>query len=229
MSERDHESRRDEIAAFLIGALDPGEAAELERHLAGCPDCRAELRWLEPAAQLLPESVERVPPPPELRERILAQASSEIPPAPAAAGRERRPLLGGRRPIAGLAALALVVAAIAGYAIGGGSGGGVGTTTMLAGKPPGVMARMTREGDSATLRLANVHQLPDDRVLEAWVQRDGRVVPVRSLFVPDREGRASTTIPDLSGVDVVMVTAEPRGGSQRPTSAPMVTLEMSPS
>jgi anti-sigma factor RsiW len=229
VSKREHESRRDEIAALLVGALDPGEAAELELHLAGCPDCRADLRWLQPAAQLLPESVERVAPPPELRERILAQASSEIPMASAGAVRERRPLLAGRRPLAGLAALALVVAALAGYAIGGGSGGGAGTTTMVAGKPPGVTARMTREGDSAMLRLANVHQLPGDRVLEAWVRREGRVVPVRSLFVPDREGRASTMIPDLSGVDVVMVTAEPRGGSQSPTSAPMVTLKLSSS
>ena len=78
----------------------------------------------------------------------------------------------------------------------------------------------------ATLRLANVHQLPNDRALEAWVRRGGRVVAVRSLFVPDREGRASTTIPDLSGVDVVMVTAEPRGGSASPTSAPMVTVKL---
>jgi anti-sigma-K factor RskA len=88
------------------------------------------------------------------------------------------------------------------------------------------MVRMVREGDAATLRLANVHDLPPDRVLEAWVRRDGEVEPVRGLFVPDRRGRASAMIPDMQGVDAVMVTAEPRGGSEAPTSAPMVTARI---
>ena len=81
------------------------------------------------------------------------------------------------------------------------------------------------EGDSAaSLHLAHVHQLPPDKVLEAWVKRGGRIIPVRSLFVPDREGRAATELPGLSGADAVMVTAEPRGGSNVPTSTPMVKL-----
>ena len=56
-------------------------------------------------------------------------------------------------------------------------------------------------------------------MLEAWVQRDGEVEPVQALFVPDREGRASTELADMDGVEVVMVTTEPKGGSETPTSA----------
>jgi len=229
MSEREHESRRDEIAAYLLGALEPEEAASLERHLAtGCVDCRAELRWLEPAVQLLPESVERLQPPRELRARILAEAQAEAgrsAPKPA-----RGRFLSGRRPLAGLAALALVAAAVAGYAIrGNDSSGGRATTVVAAGRAPGVTARMVREGDAATLHLANVDRLPPGMVLEAWVRREGEVEPVLGLFVPDREGRATAMIADMRGVDAVMVTAEPRGGSRAPTSPPMVTLEMSPS
>jgi anti-sigma-K factor RskA len=229
MSAREHESRRDEIAAYLLGALEPEEAASLERHLAtGCVDCRAELRWLEPAVQLLPESVERLEPPRELRARILAEAQAEAGrPAPKPA---RRPFLSDRRPLAGLAALALVAAAVAGYAIrGGGSSGGQATTVVAVGKAPGMTARMVRKGDAAILHLANVDRLPPGKVLEAWVRREGEVEPVRGLFVPDREGRATAMIADMRGVDAVMVTAEPRGGSRAPTSPPMVTLEMSPS
>ena len=59
MSETEHERWSDDVAAYLLGALEPGEAAELERHLAGCERCRAELRWLRPAVELLPETVER--------------------------------------------------------------------------------------------------------------------------------------------------------------------------
>jgi anti-sigma-K factor RskA len=228
MSEREHESRRDEIAAYLLGALEPDEAASLERHLAtGCVECRAELRWLEPAVQLLPDAVERVEPPRELRARILAEASSGI--GPASAKRERRPLFSGRRPLAGLAALALVLAALGGYALRNGNSGGEETSTVVAGRPPGVTAMMIREGNAATLRLSHVHQLANDRVLEAWVRREGEIHPVRGLFVPDRDGRATTTIPDMRGVEAVMVTAEPKGGSEAPTSVPMVTARIKPS
>ena len=77
MSENGHERRRDELAAYLLGALEPGEAAELERHLAGCEECRTELEWLRPAVQLLPESVQRVEAPPQLRGRLMEQVRSE--------------------------------------------------------------------------------------------------------------------------------------------------------
>jgi anti-sigma-K factor RskA len=82
------------------------------------------------------------------------------------------------------------------------------------------------EGDSGTLRLANVDPMPPNRVLEAWVQRDGDVSPVRGLFVPDRDGRATAMIPDMHGVEAVMVTSEPAGGSAAPTSSPLVTAKI---
>jgi hypothetical protein len=61
-------------------------------------------------------------------------------------------------------------------------------------------------------------------VLEAWVRRDGEVEAVPALFVPDGEGEASTRLGDLRGVDRVMVTAEPPGGSKAPTSAPIASV-----
>ena len=71
MSEMSHDAIRDELASYLLGALDPGELADLERHLAGCEDCRLELERLRPAALALPETVERVEPPPALRARVM--------------------------------------------------------------------------------------------------------------------------------------------------------------
>jgi anti-sigma-K factor RskA len=229
MSENGHERRSDEIAAFLLGALEPGEAAELERHLAGCEECRTELEWLRPAVQLLPESVQRVEPPRELRGRLMEQVRSEAEaPAP---HRSRRWSIGGwsLRPAAGLAALVLVVAAVAAYAIGSGDSsdsGGAKTTTVVEGHSPGVVAEVVRDGGSGTLHLANLHQLPSDKVLQAWVERDGRVVSAKTLFVPNQDGTASATIDDMEGVKTVMVTAEPRGGSVQPTSAPIVSVSI---
>jgi len=228
MSENGHDRHRDELAAYLLGALEPGEAAELERHLAGCEECRTELEWLRPAVQLLPESVERVEPPPQLRGRLMEQVRAE-----AASTPESRPArrwsIGGRslRPVAGLAAIVLVVAAVAAYAIGnGGSGGGGNSTTVVSGHSPGVVAQVVSDGDSGTLHLANLHRLPPDEVLQAWVQRGERVESAKTLFVPNQDGTASATIDDMDGVSTVMVTAEPRGGSVQPTSKPIASVSM---
>jgi len=65
-------------------------------------------------------------------------------------------------------------------------------------------------------------------VLEAWVQREGEVEAVPALFVPNDEGNASTVIEDMDGVEVVMVTHEPKGGSETPTSDPIVAMKVQP-
>lgn len=246
MNEIGHERWSDDLAAYLLGALEPADAAELEHHLEGCGRCRAEMRWLEPAVRRLPEAVERLEPPPRLRDRLMAEVRADAAEAEARMEAEtggyrnrsepasdRQPVAGwlrrlgsgtyGWRPLAGLAALALALVAFAGYEVGNGGSGG-GEETISAGKAPGVTATMVRKGDGGTLRLAGVHRLPEDRVLEAWVQRDGEVEAVPALFVPDHEGRASTAIEDMNGVEVVMVTTEPEGGSEQPTGEPIVTI-----
>ncbi len=226
-----HEGRREEIAAYMLGALSPGEAAELERHLAECAECRAYVGSVRPVVDLIPESVERFEAPPRLRAAILEQVHAEAGlPAPAS---ERSPLFPGRRglrslrPILVAGVAALMLAAVAGYAIRGGDSvnGGL-STVATSGRPPGVTAEVTREGSSGTLALANVSDLPEGKVLEAWVQRDGKIAPAGDLFIPDEEGDAVATIEDMSRVEAVMVTAEPRGGSEAPTSTPIVTLTM---
>jgi hypothetical protein len=228
----DHSRWDEDLAAYALEALEPGEATEFERHLAGCERCQGELRWLAPAVRTLPESVERQEPPSRLRENLMAEVRAD---ARRAAGgspaRERRSLLpewlreGRLRLAAGFAVVLLAVAAVAGYEIGKGGGEG-GASTVVSHQPGGVTAAMVREGDGGTLQLAGVHQLPPGKVLEAWVRREGEVEPVPALFVPDREGSASTTIADMSGVDTVMVTEEPQGGSKQPTSEPIATMSV---
>lgn len=222
MSEMSHDAIRDELASYLLGALDPGELADLERHLAGCEDCRLELERLRPAALALPETVERVEPPPALRARVMEEVSADAAAVPRRSpARLLRP--GGLRVAAGLAVFALLAAIAVGYAIRGVEMDG-GATTVVAGKAPGVTAEMVSEGDTGTLRLANVEQLPPDEVLQAWVQRGGVVESAGVLFEPDPKGDAAAAIDDISGVEVVMVTVEPRGGSVAPTSKPLIKV-----
>jgi len=231
MSADDHNCWSEDLAAYALEALEPGEAAEFERHLAGCERCQAELRWLVPAVQSLPESIERQEPPRRLRESLMAEVRADARAEGGSPARERRGLLpewlrGTKMQLAtGFAVVLLAVAAVAGYEIGkGGSGGKGGASTVVSHQPGGVTAAMVREGDGGTLKLAGVHQLPPGKVLEAWVQREGKVEAVPALFVPAREGRASTMIADMSGVDTVMVTEEPQGGSKQPTSEPIATM-----
>lgn len=230
MNESGHERHRDDLAAYLLGALEPGEAAELERHLAGCEECRSELEWLRPAVQQLPESVEWVEPPRELRENLMTQVRAEAKTGAEGAARSpgrKRGLRGwALRPATGLAALVLVVAAVVAFAISGGGSGGGNATTTFTGRSPGVTAEMVSSGDTGTLHLANLHQLPPDEVLQAWVEREGQVESAKTLFVPNQDGTASATIDDMHGVTTVMVTAEPRGGSAQPTSAPIVSVSI---
>lgn len=119
--------------SFVLGALPADEAEAVRQHLAACPEAHAEVAELGAAVPALFETVEAVPPPAGLKERILAAAAAErgaaevsLQGAPATVDTRRtaRPYpsveverrgfdLGAllRRPLwAGLAAAALVVA-----------------------------------------------------------------------------------------------------------------------
>ncbi len=221
MNGSEHTQWSEDLAAYMLGALEPGEAAGFERHLEGCERCQAELRWFEPAVQTLPESIERQKPPRSLRENLMAEVQADVRPA-----KRPRPRWSWR-PAVAFATMVLVVAAVAGYEIGKGGGGEEGgTSTVLSSRQHGIEVKMVREGSGGTLHLAGVHQLPPKKVLEAWVRREGKVEAVPALFVPDRKGQASTTIEDMSGVDTVMVTEEPQGGSEEPTGIPIVTMSV---
>jgi hypothetical protein len=87
---------------------------------------------------------------------------------------------------------------------------------------------MVRNGAAGTLHLARVEELPPDRVLQAWVRRGERVQATGSPFVPSPDGTATTVIDDMSDVNAVMVTVEPRGAhGTEPTSAPLVNVPVS--
>jgi len=233
MSEIEHKRWHEELSAYLLGALEPGEAESLERHLESCERCREELRWLAPARDALPETASRMQPPPELRVRLLADVREDARRAAGAAGArpgllERlRDFAGPRwRPLAAGAAVLLIVAAVVGYEIGSnGSEGGGNPVTVESNEPSGLVAAVSMEGtENGRIELSNVSPLPPDKVLEAWLERDGEVEAVPMLFVPNGKGEAATTLGDMRGVTTVMVTAEPPGGSEAPTSEPIATV-----
>ena len=60
-----------------------------------------------------------------------------------------------------------------------------------------------------------------------WVERDGEVVPV-SIFDVDTSGSGAAAVPEsLEDADAVMVTREPRGGSDgSPPRAPLLRVDV---
>jgi anti-sigma-K factor RskA len=223
MTTSDHNRWSEDLAAYMLGALDREEAAAFERHLEGCERCQEEKRWLEPALQTLPESVERAEPSKQLRQSLMAEVRADAREEAPAPSRSRRWIL---KPAMGFAVVALLVAGVVGYEVGrDGSGGEDGDST-ISRQFGEIGVTMVSEGEGGTLHLDGVHQLPPDKVLEAWVEREGEVEAVPALFVPDRHGRASTRIEDMGGVETLMVTEEPRGGSETPTGEPLMTMSV---
>ena len=229
----------------MLGVLDAEEARQLERHADDCDRCKNELRWLTPAVRALPETVNRETPPPQLRARLMAEVRADAAelagPEPAAASERggfgawlRGLNVGGLtyKPLAGFAAVILIVAAFAGYEVGNSGGGGGATNTQQFSvtppvkEPSGVTASVVRHGDRGMIKLTGVRTLPKGRVLEAWVQRGEEIKPVPALFVPDAKGNATTTIADLKGVEKVLVTREPAGGTKAPTSTPIAAVSL---
>ena len=65
----------DLAAAYVLDALDPGERAEYEVHLAGCDQCRTEVAELRETAASLRRAL-AAEPSPGLRDRVLAQVTA---------------------------------------------------------------------------------------------------------------------------------------------------------
>jgi anti-sigma factor RsiW len=222
----DHEHSRDEVAAYALDALPDTERSALESHLEGCAECRAYLRWLRPAEAAVATSVEQLKPPRGLRRAVLANARKvdREEPLPSRAG--PRSFLA-RPTVAAALAVTIAAALIGGYVL---RGSGTSTETVsaqaTAAAPSGLEAHLVREGDSGTLELTGLPLPKRGRVYEAWVRRSEDISP-STVFVPDRTGAAAVALPDqLQDADEVMVTREPAGGSQAPTTAPMLHVPL---
>jgi hypothetical protein len=234
VSPRDHERYREDVGAYLLGALPERERQAFERHLGGCRECREDVERLRPAADALPRSVEQLEPPPSLKASLMEavrEGGAEREPA----GRRRAGLvrLPWRiRPAVAWAAAALLVA------VGVASGFGIArslddTRTVTAqvdrAQILGASARLSLPDggdDGAILRVAGMPSPGRGRVYQAWVQRDGQVAPAPTFEV-GRGGAGAVAVPgDLSDAEAVLVTRERRGGARVPSEDPVVTARL---
>jgi anti-sigma-K factor RskA len=238
VSAHDDEHLREDAAAWLLGALGDEEAQDFEQRLEHSAAARAEVEALREAADALPYAVEPVGPPPELRDRIMAIVESEAELLHATAATADRPPPPQRRrwswlrpaPLAA-AACALVLAGVVAGVLIAGSGSEPARTVAAqvsgAGMPD-ARGRLEIADGKAELVVDGMGAAPSGHVYQVWVLHEGETEPVPgALFDVDRDGHGTTALPDVDDVTTVMVSVEPEGGSEHPTTDPVLEASLS--
>jgi anti-sigma-K factor RskA len=235
MSASEHHTAFDNLGAFALGALPDDERELVADHIESCPICAEDAASLQRAATRLMDIVPSLEPSPAVRDRIMAIVEPEAALLRAANAprsqprRERRRFAATFAPsslrwVAAGAAL-LAIGAALGSTLPGGDAGSPATRTLDAQVGHGHAWVETDHG-RAQLVVNDLPAPPAHKVYEVWIQHGSE--PARpdasnlrnALFVV---GSGKIDIPaHLEPGDRVMVTAEPAGGSQQPTSIPVV-------
>jgi anti-sigma-K factor RskA len=71
----------------------------------------------------------------------------------------------------------------------------------------------------------NMPSVPEDKTCQIWVIK-GDVPKSSGLFQPDGNGTATPISNSIRKADVIAVTVEPAGGSEQPTSDPVLLAEL---
>ena len=227
--------------AYALNALTPSESLRFEDHLADCESCVQEVRGFTETSALLASATAQTPPA-ELRERVLAEVARtrQLAPAPERLPEPRRR---GWPWTLGLALAACVAVIIALGAIVLDQGRQVDElrsneqqiAAVLAAPDAVSTSAEPMEGVSVTVvhseTLGNLvfsaHGLDSltDEDYQLWLTRDdGTVYSAGVLSVDD----AGFVLPVLAepeeGTEGVAVTVEPAGGSEQPTSDPVMAM-----
>jgi anti-sigma-K factor RskA len=219
-----------DAGAWVLGALDERDAESYEAHLLTCADCQAEVAHLRVPADALSLATKQVAPPPELKDRIMRVVESEAQLLQAAGPEADRPARRERRdrrwflrplPLAGLAAATLAVGIAGGVLL---SGGDSTRTVQAQVAMTGARATIRITGNHAKLEVSGMRNPPAGHVYQVWIKRGAKAPqPTDALFTV-MDGHGHVDVPgSVDGVNLIMVTSEPSGGSMVPTGKPVIT------
>ncbi len=219
--------------AFALHALSPEEAEEFQKHLDACAACRVEVYELREAAGQMGAS-EAMAPPAHLKSRVMAAADKtpQLPPRVSDINQLRRRRWGARF-LAAAAAVAVITAGAIGInqaqqdeqsqlatgVIQVFSAEDVKTKTVET-TNGGELAVATSPGlNKMAVDTDKLPPLDADHVYQLWAIQDDVISPV---LVLEPEKGASMEMP---GPDTqVAITIEPAGGSQQPTTEPIIQV-----
>ncbi len=211
------------LGPYVLGELTAEEERGLERHLEGCPECRNELEIIRHTHDLLRKEAATVPPP-ELKDRVLAQATSET----SERSRSRWRLLVP-------AAAALLVVAVLGVGLllaflDDSSAGLPLTATALAPEASGVVrGEPAGENIRIELEVRGLPELGEDEYYEMWYYTEeedggGRISCGAFRTAPEGQATVNLTTPlNAREYPEIEVTREPDDGD--PASSGEAVLE----
>ena len=229
---------RDDAGPWVLGALDDADARTFGLHLESCEICRREVAELQVVADVLPMAAPQLVPPPALKSRIMSVVESEAQLLRAAGPEADRPPVAtrgeGRRlgwlgrlrplPAAVLATALLALGVVAGVLLSGGED----TVSHPGFGPKGAQVALRVNGQHGVLDLHGMPPAPSGRVYQVWlIHGKQKPIPTHTLFTVPADGRARVEILEsLKDTDQVLVTTEPPGGSEQPTSAPLMGAKL---
>jgi anti-sigma-K factor RskA len=235
-----HERFDEVIDAYVLGALPEQERRELEEYLAAHPERQAEIDELGNVASLLALSPPEQEPSPELRRSIMAVVEAQRPPA------RTRSWLAGVKELLSVRNLALGAAALLVIGL-------FSWNMLLQGQVKDLQGQVASLQDSqqsrmvalagtgaaqraeaevillkdhkAVLMAEDMPRVPENKTYQIWVIEDDVPQP-SGLFEADGDTVAAVVEKPLDEDDVIAITIEPNGGSQQPTTDPMLTAKL---
>jgi anti-sigma-K factor RskA len=231
MRDMDHEELKSLIASYVLGAVPREEEAQIRAHLLTCEECMREADGYAAVTNRLATAAPPADLPAGFADRVVARARAEEDTRPdtdsAVVALPRR-----RRSPAILAAAALlVVTAVLAVSLVNLRGDQQNDRDVIAAllsgddvfrlEGGGVQAAMVDAGDEAIFVAQGLEAAPDDRDYQLWLLGEERPV---SAGIFDAEDGLTVLHTDrsLEGFSGAAVTIEPVGGSEQPTTDPIL-------
>jgi anti-sigma-K factor RskA len=255
MSEMNNERFEDLKDAYVLDALTEEERRSFEDFLAAHPERQAEIDELGAVAGLLAFSPEEQEPTPELRGRIMEVVEAEAAPRRERRGAVFARLVGyiGARGLAFGAAVLLLIGLLSWNLLLQGQVDDLQgqvqdsqsqvddlqaqvrdaqaqqtQTVQLSGTwaNQGADAKVASiNGNTIVLVADDLPSIPEEQTCQIWVIKDD--VPESSgLFQPGGAETAAPITPPIKKGDTIAVTVEPAGGSEQPTTDPVLSAEL---
>lgn len=234
--------------AYATGALTDEEHDAFVAHLGSCGQCRGEVAGLVATATLLGVAAAETPPA-GFRERLMAEVAQtrQIPPVVStlAEAKARSAASRARRWTMSAAASAVVLAV------------GLGAWGMFLNEENGdlrrqgeLIAAVQTAADAKTVRASSdvataavtmsrshgdmvfmtngLRDVGDKRTYQVWLLGPGSTVTSMGTFNSDGKDRTTKLFDWPGGATALAITEEPAGGSPRPTTTPVLAMDLPP-